>query len=297
VINWQAGDRVGNVRKGAGNLMIIEADESDRSLLSFHPYYSVITNVSKDHFELTEVINLFNEFRARTESWTLLGPQAAEILDHVPHPELVVQHRSGQTWINWEDTEYPSPMPGRHNAENTLIAVQASRALNVEPAVIYRALSTFRGIHRRLEVVGHAHDVTVLDDYAHNPAKIAASWSAAAENAKRVIGVWRPHGYGPLSLLFNELVDAFANVCRPADHLFILPVYYAGGTAKKTQDDQRLAEVLAARGISAEFVPDYTLLRNNIRSLMKPGDTVIGMGARDPELPEFLRSLLTYDAG
>lgn len=292
VNNWKAPDRVGSARRGAGHLMIIEADESDRSLLAFHPRYSVITNISKDHFELEDVIRLFREFRERTEKWTLLGPQAAAVLDGTAPLDLQVRAHKDGDWITWEGREYPSPMPGRHNAENALLAVQTALALGIAPDMIARALSTFRGIHRRLERVGRGNGVLVLDDYAHNPAKIAASWRAAAGMARRVIAIWRPHGYGPLSLLFDELVDAIASNAAPDDHVFILPVYYAGGTATKTRDAERLAETLAARGCRAVFAPNYPLLQKDLRALLKPGDVVLGMGARDPELPVFLKELL-----
>ena len=297
VINWMAPDRVGNVRKGATNLCILEADESDRSLLSFHPTFSVITNVSKDHFELDEVISLFRAFRNQTEQWTMLGPQAATVLDGAEPESLTVERRADGNWFMHDGVAYPSPMPGLHNAENALLAVRVALALGVTSAVLVQALSRFRGIHRRLEVVARGGGVTVLDDYAHNPAKIAASWRAAAEEAHRVLGVWRPHGFGPLALLFNELVEAIVSVCRPQDRVYMLPVYYAGGTAKKSDDAERLAGALAARGVNAEFVDGYETLRGGLRSVMQSGDVVLGMGARDPELPEFLHALLTGRVG
>jgi UDP-N-acetylmuramate--alanine ligase len=293
VINWIAPDRVGNVRKGESNVCILEADESDRSLLSFHPTFSVITNVSKDHFELDEVITLFRKFRDQTEQWTMLGPQAAMVLDGAAPESLAVERRADGNWFVHDGVTYPSPMPGLHNAENALLAVRVALALGIPGPVLVQALSKFRGIHRRLEVVARSEGITVLDDYAHNPAKIAASWRAAAEEANRVLGVWRPHGFGPLSLLFNELVEAFVSVCRPQDRVYILPVYYAGGTAKKSDDAERLANELAARGVRAEFVDGYDMLRPSLHAVMVSGDVVLGMGARDPELPVFLHALLT----
>lgn len=292
VSNWQAPNRVGSARRGNGQLMIIEADESDRSLLSFRPYACVITNVSKDHFDLPEVIALFNTFRASASGWVLLGPRAAAVLDGKEQPGIeLVEHADGR-WVRVEHELYPVPMPGRHNAENTALVVQAALKLGVTPEKIRRALATFRGIHRRLEVVGRADGITVIDDYAHNPAKIAASWRAVAETAARVIGIWRPHGYGPLAHLFDELVREIQEAMRPGDRLFILPVYYAGGTASKTRDAERLAETLAARGLRVEHVRDYEVLRERILMLLQKGDVVLGMGARDPGLPRFLRHLL-----
>jgi len=291
VTNWQSARHVGSARRGSGPLMIIEADESDRSLLSFKPYAAVITNVSKDHFELNEVVALFKQFRVSVSGWVMLGPQAAEVLDGRKGPSVeIVEQRDGR-WIRLDHQLYPVPMPGRHNAENTGLVVQAALKLGVTPEKIRHALATFRGIHRRLEVVGRSGGITVVDDYAHNPAKIAASWRAVAETAARVIGIWRPHGFGPLALLFDELVHEICGAMRPQDHLFVMPVYYAGGTATKTHDAERLAEALAARGCSASHIEDYDRLHARIMGLATQGDTILGMGARDPELPRFLKSL------
>ncbi|HMP96325.1 MAG TPA: Mur ligase domain-containing protein [Kiritimatiellia bacterium] len=292
VNNWRAEDRVGNVRRGGGDVMILEADESDRSLLAFSPEYTVITNVTKDHFELEEVVRLFREFRDKTTGWTLLGRQAAYLLDGAPMAELTVESRRDGRWLVMDGRDYPVPMPGMHNAENTWIAIQAATRLGVPDELIRRGLATFRGIHRRLEVVGRANGIVVLDDYAHNPAKIAASWLAAAEQADRVIGIWRPHGYGPLALLFDELVAACVRVARPQDQVIIMPVYYAGGTAKKTGDAERLVDVMSAQGVAATFAPSYEWLTTYLRAEVRPGDVVLGMGARDPELPVFLHGLL-----
>lgn len=292
VTNWRAPDRVGSVRWGRGSLCIIEADESDKSLLCFQPDYVVITNVSKDHYELDEVIRVFREFRGKAREWSLLGPQAAEVLDGQNMPPVTVRTREHADWFTVDGVEYPSPMCGQHNAENARLAVVVARKLGVPSDKIIRALAGFRGIHRRLEVVARRGGITVFDDYAHNPAKIAASWRAVAERSERVVGIWRPHGFGPLSLLFDELADAFASACRPQDHIFILPVFYAGGTAKKTDDAMRLVEVLKARGVQADHAENYFDLRMKIAPSLNPGTSVLGMGARDPDLPIFLHELL-----
>jgi len=292
VTNWQTGNRVGSARRGQGPLMIIEADESDRSLLAFKPYACVITNVSKDHFDLSEVTALFKKFRASASGWSLLGPQAAAVLEGKKTPDAEIIDRKDGRWVRVEHDLYPVPMPGRHNADNTALVVRAALKLGVTPDKIKRALATFRGIHRRLEVVGRSDGITVIDDYAHNPAKIAASWRAVAETATRVLGIWRPHGYGPLAHLFDELVKEIAGTMRPQDRLFVLPVYYAGGTATKTRDAERLAETLAALGLQAAYTADYEGLRGHLLELMTTGDAVLGMGARDPDLPRFLKELL-----
>ena len=121
-------------------------------------------------------------------------------------------------------------------------------------------------------------------------AKIAASWRAVAETARQVHGYWRPHGFGPLALMKDELADAFGSVCKPGDRLYLLPVFYAGGTANKTITSDEFAALLQARGIAAEAVPDYAVLQERLAAA-QPGDAILGMGARDPELPLFARRL------
>ncbi len=292
VVNWEAPDRVASARKGTSDFIIVEADESDRSLLALHPCYTVITNISKDHFSLEEVTDLFRQFRARSREWSITGPQAGTLLDGCSPPALATAMRPDGRWLTWQDHAYPVPMPGQHNAENTLMAIWTGLRLGITPAVIQRALATFRGIHRRLEQVGRARDITFIDDYAHNPAKIVASWRAVAESGTPVTGIWRPHGYAPLAHMFDELVDAFASVVCPPHRLFVLPVYYAGGTAKPSRDAERLVEVLNRRGCEAHFAPSYAALSASLLDRLRPGDTVLGMGARDPELPVFLHDLV-----
>lgn len=293
VLNWRTPQRLGNVRAGRGGLWIIEADESDRSLLRFHPESAVITNVSKDHFELEEVVQLFRAFAGQVRQRILSGPGVGRALG-IPtdEPRVPVERRATGWCFRVDGEHFDVPMPGRHNAENAVLAVLSAQRLGVPLRVMREALPSFRGIHRRLEVVGTGRGVRVLDDYAHNPAKLGASWRAVAETAARVHGYWRPHGYGPLALMQSELVEAFAEACRPGDRLFILPVFYAGGTAKQVVTAEDFVASLRARGVPAEFVPDYATLEAALLGVAKDGDAVLGMGARDPELPWFAQRLV-----
>jgi len=282
VLNWTAPDRVGNVRIGRSGLWVVEADESDKSLLHFSPDWAVITNVSKDHFELSEVTELFLEFESRVKHPVIHGVGTA-----------FAPRREGAAWyFEYKDVTFRVSMIGRHNAENACVAVQLCDQLGLDLDDMREALLRFKGIHRRLERVGERGGVTVIDDYAHNPAKIEASWSAVAESAPRILGFWRPHGYGPLALMKNEMADAFARVCRPGDRVFILPVYYVGGTASKAVTSEDFVELLREKGVSAEYVAGYDELRRSVEASARPGDVILGMGARDPELPRFARKLV-----
>ncbi len=191
-------------------------------------------------------------------------------------------------------------MPGRHNAENARLALALFEAIGVPLADALGALAEFRGVRRRLELVGRLAPagtegpetgIPVFDDYAHNPAKIAASWSAIAVGAGRVLGVWRPHGFGPLALAFDELIETFARVMRPRDTLFLMPVYYAGGTARRAQTSDDLAAALRAAGRRALLAADYDELETALHAEAAEGDAILVMGARDPALPAFCRRL------
>lgn len=292
VLDWRSPTRLGNVRIGASPWWVIEADESDRSLLRFHPDHAIITNISKDHFELDEVHRIFRTFATQVRGEIVGGTDIARVVGRPVHtPEFRFLH-SPQGWaFDCEGVQYVTGMPGRHNAENALLAISFCLRMGADPARLREALARFSGVHRRLEVVGTFQGARVIDDYAHNPAKIAASWRAVSENARRVFGFWRPHGFGPLALMHDELVEALAAAMRPDDRFFVLPVFYAGGTATRTVTSDDFVAALRARGVAAELVADYPALRARLKAGAQSGDAILGMGARDPELPRFARAL------
>jgi UDP-N-acetylmuramate--alanine ligase len=138
--------------------------------------------------------------------------------------------------------------------------------------------------------------ITVIDDYAHNPAKIAASWKAVAEQHPRILGIWRPHGFGPLAAMKDELIQTWKTCARPGDRIFILPVYYAGGTTKQKVSSRDLVKALQKQQLNAEFMADYSILQNVLFAVAAPGDAILIMGARDPELPCFAKKIAHLNA-
>lgn len=292
ILNWRSPTRLGNVRVGQSDLWILEADESDRSLLQFHPEHAIITNISKDHFELEEVQNLFRAFAAQVSGAIVAGAGVGKIVGRSTIEAPVELEHDGDGWgFTLAGVRFAPLMPGWHNAENAKLAVMLCHKLGADLGALQSALARFGGVHRRLEMLGRFNGARVIDDYAHNPAKIAASWLAAAESSERVLAYWRPHGFAPLALMHEELVEALSGVMRPRDRLFVLPVYYAGGTAKRAMDSADFVAALADRGLGAELVADYPSLRARLAGEADSSSTILGMGARDPELPRFARQL------
>jgi UDP-N-acetylmuramate--alanine ligase len=276
VANWESEDRIGNVRVGHSSRWVLEADESDRSLLRFHPDWAIITNVSADHCPEAEARELFRTFAAQVRRG-VLGPEGAVHLDARLSADGARFRYGGQ--------DFCVPLLGRHNVENALWAILLCERLGHPLSGVADALARFRGIRRRLDVIGTANGVTVIDDYAHNPAKIRAAWEAVAPHYERVLAVWRPHGYGPLSKMLSDLKGLFREMGRGCGGLTLLPVYYAGGTAQAAVTSEMLVNDLRGEGVPIELAQDYDDLVERIGSRAKPGDVVLSMGARDPNLP------------
>jgi UDP-N-acetylmuramate--alanine ligase len=206
---------------------------------------------------------------------------------------------SGSTFVE-KGVTFNVPLPGRHNAENALHAIRLCEKLGFELRKIAGALAAFQGIHRRLEKVGEARGVTVIDDYAHNPAKIQAAWQAvrqgspqaAAPYRKRVLAVWRPHGFKPLAVMMDELVHVISGLCEKDDRFYVLPVYDAGGTADRNIRSEMLVEKLKARNVPAEMAGDPEALATVLAAAARSGDAIMTLGARDPGLPALARRIL-----
>ncbi len=296
LVDWADEAHVGNVRRGGTHVpWVIEVDESDRSLLNFHPEWTILTNISQDHFTLAEVQALFRQYAGQVQTGMVCGAGVAGVLGELPAQVVEVTARPEVTpeggSVVWRGQELAVHQPGVHNVLNALLAAELCAQLGYEPARIAAALARFGGIQRRLERVDRGGPVRVVDDYAHNPAKIAAAWTAVCAPGNRVLGVWRPHGFGPLRAMREPLTEAFAAVCRPEDRLWLLPVYDAGGTADRTITSAALVEQVKARGVAVDLAADYETLRAMMALMARPGDTILVMGARDPRLPIFAREL------
>ena len=293
LVDWAAPDRIGNARRGAPSApLVLEVDESDRSLLDFTPDWTIL-NISQDHFSLEEVPDRFRRYADSVRTGIVAGPGVAEVLG--PQRAAVVSPPfegatpiPGGGWqMPWRGTILRVRLPGKHNLANALLAAEtAVLAAGADPAAVAEALWRFNGIRRRMERTDRGGPVRVFDDYAHNPAKIAAAFEAAREDASgRILAAWRPHGFAPLRNMMEPLAATFAAALRSTDRLWLLPVYYAGGTTTKDVSTADLIARLQALGAPATATPSIPDLEATLRATARPGDTLLLMGARDPDLP------------
>jgi UDP-N-acetylmuramate--alanine ligase len=298
---------------GDPELFVSEVDESDGSIALYKPEIAVLTNISLDHKELGELRGLFAAFvlRARKAVLNLDDPETRAIADVVP-ADLRVGYGfdspgadfmgkdlqlepDGVTFAieaEGERHDVQLAVPGRHNASNALAAIAASRALGVRIEDAVNALGRFEGLKRRLETVGEAAGVPVIDDFAHNPDKIDATLATLRAQPGRLLIMFQPHGYGPLTKMGEQLAESFANGMAPDDRLYLPDPVYQGGTVERTRGSDWLAEQVGARDRQALHIPERTKIGDALIAEAKAGDRILIMGARDDTLIDFANGLL-----
>jgi UDP-N-acetylmuramate--alanine ligase len=301
---------------GAGEVFVSEVDESDGSIALYNPTVAVVTNMSLDHKSMDELRRLFGGFVGRAETailnldndeTALLAQQAradggdiitfgldredadfcaAEIAPAADGVGFVVRTRAGVVATVRLHT------PGRHNVANALAALAAASACGVPLREAADALQGFQGVRRRLEVVGQKNDVLVIDDFAHNPDKIAATLETLHAFPGRLLVMFQPHGYGPLRLMGQALIDGFVRDLGAEDVLLMPEPVYFGGTVDRSVSSADIASGVAAGGRRAEALEDRTACGDRLLSLARPGDRIVVMGARDDTLTVFANELL-----
>src|SRR5690349_9018248 len=248
---------------GDPELFVSEVDESDGSISLYKPEIAVLTNISLDHKEMAELRSLFASFllRSRKAVVNLDDPETRAIADVVPtdtcvgygfdSPSAAFMGKDlqlvddGVTFAieaEGERHDVRLAVPGRHNASNALAAIAATRAIGVRIEDAANALARFEGLKRRLETVGTGGGVTVIDDFAHNPDKIDATLATLRAQPGRLLIMFQPHGYGPLTKMGDELAQSFAGGLAPGDRLYLPDPVYQGGTVDRSRGSDWLVE-------------------------------------------------------
>jgi UDP-N-acetylmuramate--alanine ligase len=301
------GNAYGGDRPGDHPWLVIEADESDGSLVRYRPYIGVVLNLGRDHKEPAEVAAMFSEFRLNCGGPLLVADDAN--LDFLRPGALTfglgerAEYRArkidlGPRGVGFElaDVRFTVPQPGLHTVRNAIAALAVGHAIGLEPVEMAAPLAGFAGVARRFVSLGTASGVEVIDDFAHNPDKIAAALAAARDRLAgtdgRVLAVFQPHGFGPTRFLRDDLVAAFAEHLRPQDVLWLPEIFYAGGTVQRDISSADLAGGLTALGRDARFLLDRAGLPAAITAEARPGDLVLVMGARDPSLTALGRQIV-----
>src|SRR5438046_3983559 len=252
---------------GDPELFVSEVDESDGSISLYRAEVAVLTNISLDHKEMDELRQLFAHFlnAARKAVVNLDDPETRALSETVPRDKLIGYgfdspgadfmgkdlqlEPNGVTFAleaEGERHDVRLAVPGRHNASNALAAIAATRAIGIRLEDAVNSLARFAGLKRRLETVGEAGGVTVIDDFAHNPDKIDATLSTLRAQPGRLLIMFQPHGYGPLAKMGEPLAESLAHGMAADDRLYLPDPVYQGGTVDKARGSDWLAEQVSA---------------------------------------------------
>jgi len=300
-----------NARLGAGEFIVVEADESDASFLHLQPMIAVVTNIDADHMDtyehdFEELKGAFVQFLRNLPFYGAAilcadDPQVRSILPLVTKPVITygtgedasvraeaIRHDAGRMRFRARREgaaalDVALNLPGRHNVLNALAAIAVAGELGIRDQAILKALAEFHGVGRRFQRYGEVPlaaggSFTLIDDYGHHPAEMAATLDAArgAFPGRRIVLAFQPHRYTRTRDLFED----FVRVLSTADALLLAEVYPAGEAPIVAADGRSLARALrVAGGVEPVFVEDVAELPEAIRRVAQGGDVVVTMGA------------------
>jgi UDP-N-acetylmuramate--alanine ligase len=297
--------KIGNAKVGTGEWLVIEADESDGSIVQYKPEIGLLLNIDKDHQEIEELIQIFEIFRNNSKEFIINQSQPlARKLSKDLHNDFSADPGISAGYIasgyrqegmkisfSINDVPFVLQVPGKHNMENALAAAAVAGLIGVSLEISAAALQSYEGIYRRHQVYGNKHGVWMIDDYAHNPVKCASAIEACQPVAPKVIAWFQPHGYKPTKFLREDFVNEFARVLRPQDEIWMSEIFYAGGTAVKDISAGDLINDLKSKGVSAFFIEDRNDFPAAVRSHFTADCVLLLMGARDPSLEDYARQV------
>lgn len=299
-------------RVGVGGIMVSEVDESDGSIALFDPDIAVLNNVSLDHKSLEELHQLFGDFAAKARHcvWNMDDPETVTLVggldlqgaisfgfgEGTDFRATAIQEApissSFTLSTGGEELAVTLQVPGRHNIANALAAIAASSAIGVSPAQSVAAIASFSGLARRFDIVGTVNDISVIDDFGHNPDKIAATLKTMKAFPGRIIAFFQPHGFGPIQKMGSELAQVFADILDNDDRVILCDPVYFGGTVDRTIGSESIVAAVNAAGGNAEHIASRSDCGDRIVEIARPKDRIVIMGARDDTLSIFASDIL-----
>jgi UDP-N-acetylmuramate--alanine ligase len=292
---------LGNAYKGDSDILVIEADESDGTLVKYRPEKAIFLNISKDHNPVPVTLEMFERLSRETplviknaDDPGLASIRATFRFGLVEGADCRAEPvRSVTPFVRFacKGMEFELPMAGAHNLSNALASLCLCASLGCTAEEMAGPLRECKGVMRRFSILRTQDGITVIDDYAHNPEKIQAAILTARDFGDRLFAVFQPHGFGPTRFLQDDLVDTFSRLIRIGDRVYFLPIYYAGGTVRKDISSGDLADRVKRPGVQSSAPQNRADLMADLKSRVKPGDVVLLMGARDPALSQLAQEI------
>ncbi len=290
----------GNYITGDSDILVIEACESDGTIVNYMPAFSIITNLDLDHHSIEETASMFSRLSENTSGYVITGSDDKNLAlcnirnaikfsidNRSEYQARDIEYHPLKTLFKVNGSKFEISLPGRHNLYNALACIAFLAEFGIPLGRISEVLPEFSGIARRFDLHLNNGGYLVVDDYAHNPHKIFSLMRTMQRISNKVCYIFQPHGYGPTTLMKDGYIRVFAENLRASDHLVLLPVYYAGGTASKEISSRDLAVAIQAEGGSAEVIED----RGKILDLLRGWDSYVVFGARDDSLSDLAEDI------
>lgn len=298
----------GNAWVDKGEWLVIEADESDGSIVGYTPEVALLLNVDRDHKEYDELMDLFSQFKSHTSRCFIVNqshPMSQKLSQDTKLDFGTDNEAAGFNSLNFKQEGFSIsfqcngvkveiPVIGKHNMENATAAIAACHATGLTIEESAQALKDYRGIYRRTQLSGTANGIFVIDDFAHNPAEVVCAMKACQNVGKRIFAWFQPHGFGPLKFMHKELEEDVIAALRPCDTFLLSDVYYAGGTVSREVTSKDVATAMQAKSQQVEFFPDRKDMLPYLKQNCESGDAIIIMGARDTTLSDFAKEIVEY---
>jgi len=304
--NYEGQNGIENVILNDGDIAVIEADESDGSIEKYTPYISVVNNITIDHKPIEELKKLFSDFikKAKFGVVNLDCENSKEFLSFKNVKTFSIKNKDADVYLSdikplkdgvsykLKEKTFKLKLIGAFNVANAAAAILTTSLLGVDIFQAATILQDFLGTKRRLDVIGVKNNITVIDDFAHNPDKVKASMSALKDYKGRVLVMFQPHGFSPMRMMGRQIIESFYQTMDKEDILFMPEIFYAGGSVTRDISSADLIDYGKSLGLNAEFYMSRDEIKNKILEIVQKGDRVVIMGARDNTLPDFCKSIL-----
>jgi len=300
LISLQKIGKIGNSCVGKSDWLIIEADESDGTLAKYSPEIGVILNIDKDHKEFDELNEIFTTFSKNIKSKIIVNHNCKrgklfskdEKFDFNSEKGFYAEdfkQQSFKIFFKVKNVDFEINTPGIHNMENALAAISVANFIGIPLEKSAEALKNYEGIYRRMQKIGEKNQVIVVDDYAHNPAKISAAIKSCQLISNKVIAWFQPHGFTPTRFLKNDFIEEISKTLRENDEIWMSEIFYAGGTVNKDISANDLIEGISKNNKKAFFVENRKNFPKKVKNNLSEGSVLLLMGARDNSLEGFAK--------
>ncbi|MCX7913195.1 MAG: Mur ligase family protein [Thermodesulfovibrionales bacterium] len=299
VKNFKTSTNLGNAITGRSNLMIIEACESDGTIVNYRPENAILLNIALDHHSIDKTTEMFENFLKNTSSFRIVNNDDHRIRrisvdnlitfsiesDSDYKAEKILKGPFGSSFIV-RGVNFNLAIPGKHNIYNSLSSIALLSEMGICLEEIAEILPKFSGIERRFDIHLNTNEYLVIDDYAHNPHKIKALMETVSAIRERVCYIFQPHGYAPTKFMMEEYIKVFTENLRNQDYLFLLPIFYSGGTVTMDVSSEDIVEEIKKKRKNIEVAEREAILKR-----LNEWNTFVVFGARDDTLSDFTKEI------